>query len=153
MEERKLVSMCDIQEELEDYVLESKNYERAFKLASLYREFIKQPLKLGQFVPCDLEDNVLKEPVEYNDFLMQGDRFVTLKSIKIECEQYLQAKERVLFEGCTIKNIKARGENYFIVRDISNKILWVLWNKSKSIENLINSNLTLTESAIKQIEG
>ena len=57
--------------------------------------------------------------------------------------------EKVLFEGCSIS--KLMPDNYYQVYCDSDRILWLSWNKSKTIEDLILSNLTLTESAKKQI--
>ena len=34
-----------------------------------YANFLKQPLTLGMFIPCDLDGNVLEEPFNYEYFL------------------------------------------------------------------------------------
>lgn len=47
-----------------------------------YGRFLKQPLKLEMFVPCDDKGNVLENPI-----------------CQVELEQYRKAKEKVLFEG------------------------------------------------------
>jgi hypothetical protein len=46
-----------------------------------YAKFLKQPLELWMFVPCDSEDNVLEEPISH------------------QLETYEKAKERCLFHG------------------------------------------------------
>ena len=106
-----------------------------------YSTFLKQPLKLEMFVPCDDEGNVLDKPQ------IDNENFSTLKPF--ERNEYQQAKEKVLFEGCSIS--KLMPDNYYQVYCDSDRILWLSWNKSKTIEDLILSNLTLTESAKKQI--
>jgi len=105
-----------------------------------YANFLKQPLKLEMFVCVDDEGNVLEECI------LTTDTAVT--EIK-KVEYYYQAKEKVLFEGCSIS--KLMPDNYHQVYCNSDRILWLSWNKSKTVEDLVLANLTLTESAKKQI--
>ena len=64
-----------------------------------YANFLKTPLELGMFVPCDEDGNVLKEPKGFHDY-MEGVRMgLSFKGSYNETkEQYQQAKERVIFE-------------------------------------------------------
>lgn len=89
-----------------------------------YANFLKQPLKLEMFVPC-----VDNEPFNYSK---HGNK-----------KEFEQAKEKVLFEGVELINDEL----------INNGVLfWVgKFEGNENIENCISSNLTLTESAIKQI--
>ena len=57
-----------------------------------YANFLKQPLKLEMFVPCDSDGNVLANP----------NNNMNLKYPKLKHQQYRQAKEKVLFKGATI---------------------------------------------------
>ena len=66
-----------------------------------YSKFLKQPLELWMFVPCDDNGNVLKEPI-IND------------SIKIWT--YQQAKERCLFEG--FENIEKIAIKFKTIEDV-----------------------------------
>lgn len=89
-----------------------------------YATFLKQPLTLGMFVPCDENGNVFE--YSENDFDIS----------------YQKAKEKVIFEGC-----KAEKEaNSYIITDSKNSVVWVSWNTSKTIEDLIPYNLTLCKT-------
>jgi hypothetical protein len=121
----------------------------AFNEIINYANFLKQPLTLGMFVPCDEDGNVLgKEPNEdelckFCDY--PGDkRHTNAHSLGCEgsrCEstadnytyEYNQSKERILFEGFEV--------------DRANE-LYLFYN---IIEDLLTEDLTLTESAIKQL--
>lgn len=134
----KLIGMTDFVlngQETADYI---KLYNGCFK----YAKFLKQPLELSMFVPCDKDGNVLEEPDA--DYYMN----VTEKELK----EYQEAKERVLFKD--IECIKAKhSECYSIVR-ISKSMSVINYPKfwtNNIIEDLIKYNLKLTESAKKQI--
>ena len=116
------------------------------RLRDNYDALLKQPLKLGFFVPCDENGNVLKEPKE-DDFLYH-DKTLNHVDFSAELEQYEKAKERVLFKGF----------EHYLFREANN----VKHNKSRKcfsfpnyngviIEDLISLEVELTESAIKQI--
>jgi hypothetical protein len=60
-----------------------------------YVVFTEQPLKLGMFVPCDEEGNLLEKPREFSE----RGRFVKDRSLDKLKEQYQVAKERVIFDG------------------------------------------------------
>ena len=62
-----------------------------------YAKFIKQPLKLEMFVPCDDEGNILEEP-------QMIERKVAFDEVDYDYNEeevivYKKAKEKVLFEG------------------------------------------------------
>ena len=63
-----------------------------------YAKFLKQPLKLEMFVPCNENGNVLEEPKRWKDYLQYPDSFDGNKEWD-ELYDYQQAKEKVLFEG------------------------------------------------------
>ena len=53
----------------------SKNYpnhKKALKQIFSYAEFLKQPLKLEMFVPCDEDENVLGEPEIYSQWVREN---------------------------------------------------------------------------------
>src|SRR5690554_277878 len=97
---KKLINMTD-------YVLESvKNINEvgvAFTLIAIekYANFLKTPLELGMFVPCEEDGNVLEEPSS-NDKKYHPEnngvfRFVT-EAYNYDVKKYNQAKENVIFE-------------------------------------------------------
>jgi len=98
-----------------------------------YSKFLKQPLKLWMFVPCDDDGNFLELPS-----INEQDTWLWV--------QYKQAKERCLFDGCVYDDemevVRSQdGESIFYVPQKK------LWN----IESAIQYNLQLTQTAIKQI--
>jgi hypothetical protein len=148
----KLISMTDFVIENENMVkqTESEMSKDLFKL-SQYANFLKQPLKLEVFVPCDDDGNVIKLP----------NACICINLCNL-CKKYEQAKEKVLFEGFEYKKeLRNSGGNYthFVT---NNKIeIYVQWggfyvfgkteNKIENIEDLIKFDLTLTQSVIKKL--
>ena len=55
-----------------------------------YANFLKKPLKLGYFIPCDKNDVPLEEPKELN--------FKNDDDLEDYCFKYSISKQRVLFE-------------------------------------------------------
>lgn len=111
-----------------------------------FDSFVSKKLKLGMFVPCDEEGNVLKEP----DMCFRHDEKLS--------KEYQQAKERCLFEGFRVEEHEKES---FSIR-CENNILNVMWNFSdkrgwftargiSTIEDLVKYDLTLTKTAQKQI--
>lgn len=104
-----------------------------------YAKFIKQPLTLGMFVPCDDDGNVLNYVKNETEILQDEQKICRL--ISKEESRFIKAKSKVLFNGFQVR----KQSTYSIV---SNKegYVWVTWNKSKTIESLIPYNLDLTIS-------
>ncbi len=59
-----------------------------------YARFLKQPLKLGMFVPCDEKGNILHDVGYCLD-----------NKIDFSRNEYNKAKENVLFKGFTISSL------------------------------------------------
>ena len=144
----KLISMTDFVLKQKDELKLRANlhyYVEAFDLAWKminYANFLKQTLTLSMFVPTDDDGNVLKEAYEV------FERDCT------ECDEYIfrhqQAKERVIFEGYKV----IKFEDYYIIYDSHGRETWVSWNKSKTIESLINeiTEVTITPNAVKNYQ-
>lgn len=145
-----------------DYVLEimsnepeSKNFSlftdiKKFKLEAVnkifkYAQFLKQPLTLGMFVPCDEDGSVLEEPF----YDPSNEQYWASESY-----QYQQAKERVLFEGWVIDY---QSSYSIIVTDYKNEFKFFIENNkvvsNGSIEDFIRFQPTLTQSAEKQLKA
>jgi len=152
----KLISMTD-------FVLSVVNADRPCDRGKmldeigLYAEFLKQPLKLEMFVPCDDEGNVLEEPIyttNHSDECYCRRCEEETKRCSDLQDQYKKAKEKVLFEfdgGLTLLRNK---ENFFIIEDKNGVYYRVLKNKTKAnIERLFkfSVDITLTPNATKQI--
>lgn len=147
----KLISMTD-------FVLEQDkllgDYEDFRAVIVSYTQFLKQPLELWMFIPCKLADGVqvvLSKPVNYESFEvgMSGKDFGFCFS---DCEEYQQAKEICLFDGCEItedegiKYLKLTDKNHISFYNFDDKF------KDKTIEDYsFDYGLILTTTAIKQI--
>lgn len=135
-----------------DFVLETMStglqtgdiYTPEYKLELIekYAQFLKQPLTLGMFVPCDEEGNYLKEQPEWCFANVGSEHFKKQK-------KYWEAKEKVLFKG-----FETDEDPYYTFR-IKYKCFWAAFYgvEGKHIEYLLQmfTDVELTESAIKQI--
>ena len=115
-----------------------------------YANFLKQPLKLEMFVPCDEEGDILEEPTNYEKRLLN-----MMTEYNDEVYTYYQAKAKVLFEGFEIdKNLYLVYKNEISIgRFISykNGNKFIFRDNMKTIEDLVEFGFKLTENAIKQI--
>ena len=157
----KLISMTS-------FVLENAKqpYVEGTKYKDLvnYAKFLKQPLKLEMFVPCDNDEEILKpqyiagKEVIYNELV---EEFIMDK-----VKEYNEAKEKVLFEGFNLNQKDfSKLESIFCLTKECFQITFFTKEKGcfmdnlktnktyeiKTIEDLIQFKLELTESAIKQI--
>lgn len=142
--ENKLIPMTD-------FVLEQSNnfdgFIECFERCERYASFLKQPLALWMFIPCDEDGNVLEEP----DTTKWTNLYEANGEIKFRDCKYQQAKDRVLFEELKITD---KGNFFFIEDPESGIYLRTLKNTEKTVEFLLpNLKPTLTETAIKQIYG
>jgi len=122
-----------------------------------YANFLKQPLTLGMFVPCDEYGNVIIEP---NKPELSGKKFKyhagewTYNEWQ---EQYQQAKEIVLFEGFEFKSMGGdQGKHYMIqiqehVFTFMDGNITFLGFQHDHVEPLTTLGLTLSKSSQKQI--
>ena len=110
--------------------LEKEEFEDVYYKIHNYANFLKKPLELGMFVPCDENGDILRDGVNWNKNF------------------YQRAKERVLFEGFELK--KETDSLYFLTYD-SCYMFFIPKDKKRTIENIICKNFTLTPNAIKQL--
>lgn len=160
----KLISMTDfVLEQSESIESDMLGYGEFIDKVVKYAKFLKQPLTLGMFIPCDEDDNVLIEPLHYKEWCKKSLNVPYCLDLS-KYEQYQQSKESVLFEGfelsqknllkhnwCKIFFLKHKnGNTYFEVTDFTKEELPE--KEVKTIEDLIIVfNLALTLLAIKQI--
>ena len=119
------------------------------KTRSKFDLFVKQPLELWMFIPCDEKGNVLHFP-EFESWKGTDDEH------NEAMVKYYEAKDRVLFEGFIVSknngNIIVTNGKISILFSIRNFIKHIDSNvRIESIDDLTKYNLTLTESAIKQL--
>ena len=118
--------------EIIDYIIEQ--HEQCISSTSRtynYAIFLKQPLELWMFVPCDEDGNVLDVVPYYADDVEKVN-------------EYKKAKERCLFKG--FEMYKGNPYNYNKARAFTQDYIDEKW----IIEKIIHWDLELTESAIKQ---
>ena len=136
----KLVSMTDFVLEQRNIYVEDRITKANVGLhvylskTSNYANFLKQPLQLGFFVPCDEDGNVLEEPNSKNYNEETNGWFNA-------CNEYQQAKERVIFDS------------FYVFDDTlyqNDEMFWVGQFGDTTIEDLTPFNLTITENAIKK---
>ena len=132
-----------------------------------YANFLRQHLNIGMFVTCDENGNVLQEPKNTNyqvdvNAKCSGWKYLYDSNDKLigyyddrkwkeDFVKYKQSKEKVLFEGIEFRknggvNFLTINEDTFAFHDFNIKFKYL------TIEFLVQYNLELTESAIKQIE-
>lgn len=152
----KLISNTNFGQTLSKY--NDSDYRR---IRDSFDNFLKQPLELWMFVPCELVDDVwvpLEEPnhLDYKYEKYKGELHFKSEFHKNKYSdkyyQYQQAKERVLFDGLEVVHIDKHRitiECDFLQLDYS--FVKCGFEKQDSIEDLTMFNPTLTQTAINQI--
>lgn len=143
----KLISMTDFvleqSQKIED-LHDNLCCAIAYNKIENYANFLKQPLELGMFVPCDEDGNLFSE--FQLEILNSNDEVYELRKV------FQQAKERCLFEGFKLdtKYLWLKNSLFMICDDFNES-----FKKYGIIEDLLNKYLTkdieLTQTAIKQI--
>ena len=148
METFRLKSMVDFvlnQKQSESFNEKTFINEALISLENIrnYTNFLKQPLKLEMFVPCDEDGNVISK------FYSEKENTKNLTFSQLS-NQYQIAETKVLFKGIEFEiiggvNFLKINEDTFAFHDFNIKF------KNLTVEFLVQYNLQLTESAIKQI--
>ena len=157
----KLISMTDFVLNVEknnagqkdEYIIiDWQNKCIEFDRIMKYANFLKQPLKLGMFIPCDENTDILEIPI---DIYYKPD--FNCQKFPQECypsdiENYDLAINEVLFKGFSIEEHQL---NNYSVRE-ENNILNVMWkfenenwrpaNGIKTLEDLVQFNLDLSDT-------
>lgn len=151
----RLISMVDYcQEVSKEFMAPKKPFDKNEWFGKIlnYSDFLKQPLTLGMFVPCDFEGNVL-EPIN-EEYPNNVEYFEEIKA-------YDEAKDRVLFEGFKCIKWEHGGDSYSVrknhgtykevqvcyYKDIPDYFVWSF----ETVEQLCSKDLELTPTALKQI--
>jgi hypothetical protein len=165
----KLISMTsfvkkqgNIGMEIQSLRHQQSDRARRFYLIQKYADFLSKEITKGMFVPCDEFDNILKEPEPYYE--NKGfDECPEPIWDNLECEQFLKAKERILFKDFQVVNLPIKQGYYSKSITDSSGLLHLFWYSKVSenwslsqdlniIETLTFFNsIELTETAIKEI--
>ena len=139
-----LIPMTDfVLEQLNEQNSRTKPMREVFNSLEKYAKFLKQPLKLEMFVPCDEDGNVLEEPKIEEEYV---DEHTTQIFAQYQYDLD-KAKEKVLFEGFEITD-----ETEFLISKYGFS-LYFNQIEDFNIEHLLtwSNEIQLTENAIKQI--
>lgn len=148
----KLISMTDF------VSWQEQEMKGDFALTSMYKNFLKQPLELWMFVPCDEEG----KPLDLSDLpCTQNKSCYCGEEQVLDCteykREYRKAKERVLLEGYGFGN-ETSDVNQIYHDLVQVKLDRLIFTKksgkcldAETVEDLINCELTFTPTALKQI--
>lgn len=171
MKEFTLISMVDFVLELNKIELKNglhNHISDAFYFSTScikYAHFLKKPLKLEMFVPCDDEGNVIEKPLpsDYDNYdYIEGGNIVDYESYSEALEEYSSFKDKVLFNGFELVE---KEEVYDSIRgiwiDLESRAFQIEGSLGVGCGNLIDEtisdlvylNLILTDNAISQIFG
>lgn len=133
----KLISMVDF---VLTRDIARSNSENVLCEIENYANFLKQPLTLGMFIPCDEIGNILRDPIPEH---LNYKAYMTTNKFEILQENYNKAKEKVLFKDLWVKD----GNIIFPMHG------YLSWDKLNlcTIDNLTYKGVNLTENALKQI--
>ena len=157
-----LIPMTDFVMMIEEIVpkkqgqfFDSHNLQQLMAIRN-YAEFLKQPLKLEMFVPCDEDGNVLEEPKIEEEYL---DEHTTQIFAQYQYDLD-KARENVLFEGFEIYDYKLNvffylGRKKILSYDKKRKDFITIGFLPETVEDLINvsSQIKLSQTALDSIFG
>ena len=120
-----------------------------------YATFLKKPLKLEMFVPCDDEGNILEEPKIEEDVDEHTTQIFAQYQYDLD-----KSKEKVLFEGFKIYDYKLNvffylGRRKKLSYDKKRKDFITIGFLPETVEDLINisSQIKLSQTALNAIFG
>ena len=132
------------------------SHENALSWIYNYATFLKLPLKLEMFVPCDEDGNVLEEPKIEEEYV---DEHTTQIFAQYQYDLD-KAKEKVLFEGFKIYDYKLNvffylGRRKTLSYDKKRKDFITIGLLPETVEDLINisSQIKLSQTALNSIFG
>lgn len=133
---------------------------RRFYLIQKYADFLLKEIGIGMAVPCNEFGNILEEPLRenYTDCTEEQNA----KDWLYNLEKYNEAKERVLFKGFKVVDVKNGIAYSKSISDASGLIhlFWLdnitkTWGLSQGVTTIetltIFNSIELTETALKEI--
>lgn len=135
-----LIPMIDFVSQIQDYVHESRNYERGCKLIFNYLNFLKEPIKLWMFLPCDENDEIM---------LMPGSGPIYTHSKEYEIK-WRESNDKCLFTG-----FFDNGTGNAIYHQLPHAlVIDMTFYKENTVEYLLKSKceINLSKTAIKELD-
>jgi len=138
---------------LNEYIAESGNYERAWNLLRKYQERLEEEVELRMFVPCTTDGKVLEKPV-YNP---DEDEII----FERKYDAYKKAKKRVLFKDVETKVHFPMTTHHYIndvqmitITEDTNEVKGNIWFEVDTFADVIKlcDGVELTENGIKYFE-
>lgn len=139
-----------------EYILAENFYRNVPSFAF----FLKSELKLGDFIPTDLEENILEKPDYFDKWL---DKSIPRTGREPEdwgtsCKQYQEALDRLVYSGFDIRR-KIKGLTSVILNDIEiffdNRFekseIYSFEEPLKTHEDLAKLRLDYTEQQVKRL--
>lgn len=120
-----------------------------FELKARYEALLNKVVEKGMFVACDLEGNILKEPSKKDMEWFKGLAFGDFSCDYTRIFEYVEAKERILFEGWTYDY-----EDEYLVFKICESEEWLLdfeEIKDLTLRDLVFEELKLSQAALNEI--
>ncbi|MVW92442.1 hypothetical protein FCL53_10745 [Elizabethkingia meningoseptica] len=158
--ENKLIPMTDFVLSILNNT-SPNNFVKGVENIRAYAEFLKQPLALWMFVPCDEDGKPLEEPKNYGIWIDLHNSSGSTMGFENH-EKYLKSKSRVLLEAFKLlsdyngmyrlrnaQNVDITFDSYGCYAEPFDSIPG---KRINTIEEITYLDLTLTETA-KQIYG
>lgn len=151
----KLIKMTDYISQKRDIMdREMSNQDRLTILESIlhYSNFLKTPLNLGMFIPCDEKFNILKQPNHYRryvskDYLTENPK-MSEKWVE-KCEEYKKAESKILFKDFYLFIDKEDNFEKYVANEgfvLSIESLYTM-----KVEDIADNNIELTRFCINAI--
>jgi len=151
----KLIKMTDYISQKRDFIDKMMNDQDRLTILQCifkYSEFLKTPLNLGMFIPCDEKFNILKQPNHYRrylskDYLTENPK-MSEKWIK-ECQEYQIAESKILFKNFDFF-IEHDGKKCVMTEGfvLPFEVLYTM-----KIEDIVDNDIELTISGINVIKN
>lgn len=138
---------------IDEYELEGNEKTPNFNIMANktynYANFLKQPLKLWMFIPCDEDNNILKLPLDCSCYGYIED----CTGCEFTDITYQEAKERCLFEGFKFQEANEDYPAPFIYLGEDIDLYPEIWKENDTIEDLLyyKEFIILSQTAIKQL--
>ena len=123
------------------------SHEKALSWIYNYATFLKKPLKLGYFIPCDENDVPLEEPSNLDRMTAYWADY-PINETFYKVKKYDEAKQRVLFEGFEYD----KENDWVTYNEFARFFVSELQNgKVEDLHELITEKVKLTKTAKKEI--